>query len=201
MPKTSKIKEDNDLDDENDVVIPLPISTTVTESQSTVTSSTSYNWSAIPSASPDHWYCKSEESMFLPSYSDLVDEIKELKIENNILRDKIKASQGPIKVLVQQHDKFTWKKINTDPKIRFYTGIASVALFNTIFTLSKPYIHTYLVLERTKTFHANFKRNWKEKMSALLNPHDEFFLRLTQLWLGLLNECVADCFNISLTKP
>ena len=110
MPKTSKIKEDNDLDDENDVVIPLPISTTVTESQSTVTFSTSYNWSAIPSASPDHWYCKSEESMFLPSYSDLVDEIKELKIENNILRDKIKASKGPIRVLVQQHDKFTWKK-------------------------------------------------------------------------------------------
>ena len=163
MPKTSKIKEDNDLDDENDVFIPLPISTTVTESQSTVTSSTSYNWSAIPSGSPDHWYCNNEESMFLPSYSDLVDEIKALKIENNIFRDKIKASKGPIKVLVQQHDKFTWKKINTDPKIRFYTGIASVALFNTIFTLSKPYIHTYLVFERTKTFHANFKRNWKEK--------------------------------------
>ena len=106
MPKTSKIKEDNDLDDENDVFIPLPISTTVTESQSTVTSSTSYNWSAIPSGSPDHWYCNNEESMFLPSYSDLVDEIKALKIENNILMDKIKASKGPIKVLVQQHNKF-----------------------------------------------------------------------------------------------
>ena len=163
MPKTSKIKEDNDLDDENDVFIPLPISTTVTESQSTVTSSTSYSWLAIPSGSPDHWYCKNEESTFLPSYPDLVDEIKALKIENNIIRDKIKASKGPIKVLVQQHDKFTWKKINTDPKIRFYTGIASAVLFNTNFTLSKAYIHTYLVLERTKTFHANFKRNWKEK--------------------------------------
>ena len=33
-----------------------------------------------------------------------------LKIENNILKDKIKASKRPIKVLEQQHDRFTWKK-------------------------------------------------------------------------------------------
>ena len=32
------------------------------------------------------------------------------------------------------------KKIKTDVKMRFHTGIASVALFNTIFTLIKPYI-------------------------------------------------------------
>ena len=38
------------------------------------------------------------------------DEIKALKIENNILKDKIKASKRPIKVLEQQHDRFTWKK-------------------------------------------------------------------------------------------
>ena len=33
-------------------------------------------------------------------YSDLADEIKALKIENNILKDKIKASKRPVKVLV-----------------------------------------------------------------------------------------------------
>ena len=42
--------------------------------------------------------------------------------------------------------------------MRFYTGVASVALFNTIFTLRKPYIPHH-VLERTKTCHANFKKN------------------------------------------
>ena len=36
------------------------------------------------------------------------------------------------------------KKIKTDAKVRFYTGTASVDLFNTIFTLIK---RTYLVLE------------------------------------------------------
>ena len=34
-----------------------------------------------------------------------------LKIENNILKDKINALKQPIKVLVQRYDKFTWKKL------------------------------------------------------------------------------------------
>ena len=41
-----------------------------------------------------------EENMPLPSYSGLADEIKARKIENDILKDKIKASKRPMKVLV-----------------------------------------------------------------------------------------------------
>ena len=96
MSKNSKIKENNDVDHEDDVVA-LPISTTATKSQPTATPSTPYNWSATPLASLDHSYCMNEENMSLPSYSDLADEIKALKIENNILKDKIKASKRPIK--------------------------------------------------------------------------------------------------------
>ena len=70
FPKKRKIKENSDVDDEDDVV-PLPISTTVTESQPAVTCSTSYNWPA--------------------------DEMKALKIEHNILKDKIKASSDQLK--------------------------------------------------------------------------------------------------------
>ena len=81
-----------------------------------------------------------EENMSLLSYSDLADEIQALKIENNILKDKIKASKQPIKVLVQQHDKLHGKKIKIDAKMRFYSVIASVALFNATSTLIKPYI-------------------------------------------------------------
>ena len=105
MPKNSKIKENNDVDDEYDVV-PLPMSTTVTESQPTVTCSTSYNWSATPLPSLDHTYCMNEENMSLPSYSDLADKIKELTIKNNILKDKIKASKRPTKALVNRGNKF-----------------------------------------------------------------------------------------------
>ena len=120
--------------------VPLPISTTVTESPPTATYSTPYNWSATPLASLDHSYCMNEENKPLPSYSNLADEIKALEIKHNLLKDKIKASKWPIKVLVQRHDKFTWKNIKTDPKMSCYIGISSVALFNKIFTLFKPYI-------------------------------------------------------------
>ena len=80
-----------------------------------------------------------EENKSLLSYSNLADEIKALEIKHNLLKDKNKASK-PIKVLVQRHDKFTWKNIKTDAKMSCYTGILSVALFNTIFILRKPYI-------------------------------------------------------------
>ena len=52
-----------------------------------------------------------EENMSLPSYSDLDDEIKALKIENSVSKDKITALRWPIKDLVKRNDKFTWKII------------------------------------------------------------------------------------------
>ena len=44
------------------------------------------------------------------------------------------------------------------------------------------------------------KRTGRKKIQASLNPHDEFLLTLLQLRLGLLNEDVADRFDISPTK-
>ena len=73
LPKKCKIKENNYVDDEDDVV-PLPTSTTVTESRPTITRSTPYNCSDTPLASLDHSCCMHEENMSLPSSSDLPDE-------------------------------------------------------------------------------------------------------------------------------
>ena len=44
------------------------------------------------------------------------------------------------------------------------------------------------------------KRTERKKMPTSLNPYDEFFLTLIQLRLGLLNENVADRFDMSPTK-
>ena len=84
MPKKSKIKE-GDVNDEDYV----PVSIFTNDSQPTVTRSTS--WSATPLASLDHSYSMNKENF--PSYSDLADEIKVLKIEFNILKSKIKTSK------------------------------------------------------------------------------------------------------------
>ena len=45
------------------------------------------------------------------------------------------------------------------------------------------------------------KRTGRKKMATSLNPHDEFILKLMRLRLGLLNEDVADRFDISPAKP
>ena len=62
------------------------------------------------------------------------------------------------------------EKIKTDAKMRFYTGIALVALFNRVFTFIKAVYTTYHVLEKTKTYHANYKRNWKGKNTNIIKP-------------------------------
>ena len=104
------------------------------------------------------------------SYSDLSDEIKVLKIENNILKDEIKASKRPIKVLVQRHDKFAWKKIKILAKMKFYTEITSVALFNTIFTLIKPYIPHITYWKRPKHIMQILKRTGRKKNVNIIKP-------------------------------
>ena len=66
-----------------DYLVLLPVFTT--ESQPTVTFSTLYNCSATPSASFDHVYCLYELRKYVPPVIfNLADEIKALKIENNI---------------------------------------------------------------------------------------------------------------------
>ena len=69
---------------------------------------------------------------------------KHLTLKIIFLREKIKDSKRPIKVLVQRHvANLHGNNIKIDTKMRFYTGIASVVLFNTIFTLIREYIpHT-----------------------------------------------------------
>ena len=80
--------------------------------------------------------------------------------------------------------------------MRFYTAIASVALFNTVFYINQIVYITCHVLRKTVTYQANFKKKCKENMLTSLNPHDEFLLALMRLRLRLLNEDVADRFDI-----
>ena len=84
--------------------------------------------------------------------------------------------------------------------MRFYTGIASVALFNTVFTLIKSYIPHIEYWKGPKHAMRILKRTGRKKMSASLNPHDEFLLTLMRLRLRLLNGDIADRFYILPTK-
>ena len=84
--------------------------------------------------------------------------------------------------------------------MKFYTGIASVALFNAIFTLIKPYIPHITYRKGPKHAMQILKRTQRKNMPTSLNPHDEFLLTLMLLKLRLLNEGIADRFDISPTE-
>ena len=86
-------------------------------------------------------------------------------------------------------------------QFQFYTGIASVALFSTTFTLIKRFIPHITYWKGRKHAMQILKRTGRKKMATSLNPHDEFILKLMRLRLGLLNEDVADRFDISPAKP
>ena len=76
--------------------------------------------------------------------------------------------------------------------MRFYAGIASVALFDTIFTLIKLYIPHITYWKGAKHALRVLRRTGRKKMTSL-NPHDEFLL-------ALMDYDCADRFDISPTK-
>ena len=84
--------------------------------------------------------------------------------------------------------------------MRFCTGISSVALFNTTFTLIKLYIQNITYQKAATRAMRTLNRTRRKKMPASLNSHDEFLITLMQLRLELLNEDVVDHFDISPTK-
>ena len=113
-----------------------------------------------------------EENMSLPSYSDLAIKVKALKIKNNILKDKIKFSKRAIKY---DTTNLHGKKIKTDAKMRFYNGIASAALFNTVFTLSKPYIPHITYWKGPKHAMRILKRSGRKKFQHHYTPMINLF--------------------------
>ena len=84
--------------------------------------------------------------------------------------------------------------------MRFYPGIPSVALFDTILLLVKPYIPHITYWKGPKHPMQFLKRTGRKKMPASLNSYDDFFKTFMRLRLGLLNEDVADRFDILPTK-
>ena len=64
----------------------------------------------------------------------LVNEINELTLESELLKRKILC------YAITNRSSFTWRKIKTDAKTSFYTGIQTIESFNVIFILIKPYL-------------------------------------------------------------
>ena len=95
---------------------------------------------------------------------------------------------------------FTWTKTKTDAKMKFYTGINTIVLFNKIFRLTQ-FLLSDLIYWKGPKYAKNFsivghqRRNTPKKLTLC----DELLFTLLCLRLGLLNEDLAERFGVSPT--
>ena len=95
---------------------------------------------------------------------------------------------------------FTWGKMKTDAKMKFYTGINTIVLFNKIFRLIQPFLSDLIYWKGLK--HAKDFSKVKDQICNTpkkLSQRDDFLLILMRLRLGLLNEDLAERFGVSPT--
>ena len=151
----------------------------------------------------EHNYCKLENTYTCFTCYDKKQLIQSLI--NKINKMSITIKQTKKKEIVSSFPSaFSWKKIKTDAKMKFYTGMTSIALFNAVFLLMEPYL-SHISYWRSPYYYKNQTTN-KSKLSKRkaslfkkLSHRDEFLLTLMRLRLGLLNEDLADRFGISTT--
>ena len=119
-------------------------------------------------------------------------EIKRLREDNQRLRRVNKT------LTMTRKKPFSCSSIKTDAKMNFYTGIASIALFQALFNLLRPYSSDINYWQGAKKMSSTrLRRNAKSNKSRKLSLQDEFLLTLMRLRLNLLNTHLADCFDIS----
>ena len=89
----------------------------------------------------DHSYCWQKDTPKCLHCVDqrnlievLVNEINKLTLENKLLKRKTLCYANI------NRSCFTWRKIKTDTKMNFYTGIQTTEMFNVIFILIKPHL-------------------------------------------------------------
>ncbi|XP_004210617.3 uncharacterized protein LOC101241116 [Hydra vulgaris] len=147
----------------------------------------------------DHSYCSLQSSKVCKVCVDKSNLIESLISKVNTLTltcQKLKRQKlfHSVKSSV-----FTWKKIKTDAKMNFYTGLSTIKLFESLFLLIKPYLPNLVYWSGPKKFtnSKNQKKYASMKKFKKLSQRDEFLLVLMRLRLGLLNQDLADRFGIS----
>ncbi|XP_065654622.1 uncharacterized protein LOC136081249 [Hydra vulgaris] len=113
----------------------------------------------------------------------------------NSLTNQLKKSK--IKQTVKLKQKFSWRLVNNDKRMNFFTGISSIAIFNVIFGLLKPFLPSIRYWRGPKHSRSKVKQLKSISKCKLLSHKEEFLMTLMRLRLGLLNEDIADRFDIS----
>lgn len=140
----------------------------------------------------EHSYCKVDKSNDCATCADQSEVIKSLVNKVNKLTISLRKNTFGGNVTG-----FTFKKIKTDKKMTFYTGLTSIGQFDAVFMLLKPYLSHVRYWRGAKRIVRSKVRRYNYRRTRKLSQKDEFLLTLMRLRLGLLNEDLADRFCIS----
>ena len=151
--------------------------------------------------SSEHSYTFTSSSKPCESCESKSNLIDSLVGKINALTLKQKRTKVAARTNVFKSSDFTWTKIKTDKKMNYYTGISSVLIFNTIFSLIQPYLSKVRYWRGTKVAKSwsKVQRSFRPSSRKVLSQRDEFLLTLMRLKLGLQNEDLADRFGVSST--
>ena len=130
--------------------------------------------------------------------SSLAKRVTELSISNSKLQEDNERQGKEAKVLQSQtrlRKPFSAAAIKSDKKMKFFTGFQSILVFNAIYSLLKPHA-SKLFYWRGKKSVLSSKVLRRPKIQKLCIK-DQFLLVLMRLRLGLLNQDLADRFQIS----
>ena len=131
----------------------------------------------------------------------LVNAVKSLAIE----RDQLKASVADLSQKHANHihqkkqeaKAFSWTRIKSDAKMKFYTGIQSIKFFNALCLLILPCLPKIVYWRGKKNIVSTKYKRTATKRSIKVTEKNQFLLVLMRLRLGLFNEDLADRFGIS----
>ena len=124
----------------------------------------------------------------------LTEKLTCMSIEEVKFQKQVHELSKQVKVSVAKVKPFSWTNIQSDSKMRFYTGIQTIAIFNTLFSWIKPCLSSICFWRGRKRI-VLFK--YIKTRTQKVGGKDQFLLMLRRLRLGLLNEDLADRFCIS----
>ena len=137
--------------------------------------------------------CMDKNSVIL----SLSKETNRLSFENDKMQQNIKTLCNEIESMhleKKQRQSFSVICIRTEKKMRFFTRIQSLAIFNAVYDILKPHVSKVLNWRGSKRIYASKGKKLRKFTPHKLCGKDQFLLRLMKIRLGLMNKDSADRF-------
>ena len=128
---------------------------------------------------------------------------RKLKCQIKLLKEELNVHKQQLSAVNQQNVEATgvMSLLSSDKKTRFYSGFPSKASFNALFSIIQPSLKN-MRYRKGPSYHCstlNYKKFKKARTCRKLSPKEEMLLTFMKIRLGLLDEDLADRFQVSVS--